>query len=357
MKFGEKIHALRKEKGLTQEKLAHLLNVSPQAVSRWETGISFPDIALLAPIANLFDISTDELLGVDIQNKNLKISEYTNAYVKFASALDKSDELRQETLAMLREGVRLFPDNYLLKRQLAMVLCLNGNNINPDKDEKAEMCAICEDLIENEKDLKNKCRYIEMFCAYAELTDNAEKGKRLANQLPEVSGYNLKYLAMCTSNAKIKTELQVKRVFEAWGNLSDALLQLIIGGCNKSEEIISLRKKQEEINRILFDNDDVVRYEDFDEIKIAKAFYNSGDCQKAIDYLETTLRKWTKSHLLQNISSLRCDQLLPKETISDDEVKINAKGFIQLVKTSFPNLMKDARVVHLIMQAEHIIRR
>ena len=62
--LGKRIAALRKEKGLTQEQLAEKVGVSAQAVSKWENDISCPDITLLPLLADLFDVSVDELLGV-----------------------------------------------------------------------------------------------------------------------------------------------------------------------------------------------------------------------------------------------------------------------------------------------------
>ncbi len=62
--LGRRISKLRKEKGWTQEQLAEMLNVSPQAVSKWENGNSCPDITLLPVIAKLFGVTVDELFGV-----------------------------------------------------------------------------------------------------------------------------------------------------------------------------------------------------------------------------------------------------------------------------------------------------
>lgn len=61
--FGDRISFLRKLKGLTQAQLAEKLGISAQAVSKWESGLSCPDIMMLVPLADIFNVSTDMLLG------------------------------------------------------------------------------------------------------------------------------------------------------------------------------------------------------------------------------------------------------------------------------------------------------
>lgn len=62
--LGARIVAHRKKAGMTQDKLAYLLGVTAQAVSKWENDQSCPDIAMLPKLAELFGTTTDELLGV-----------------------------------------------------------------------------------------------------------------------------------------------------------------------------------------------------------------------------------------------------------------------------------------------------
>ncbi|MBQ1223319.1 MAG: helix-turn-helix transcriptional regulator, partial [Oscillospiraceae bacterium] len=57
--LGEKLKSLRKEKNVSQEKLAQYLNVSFQAVSKWENASTYPDIELLPEIARFFGITVD----------------------------------------------------------------------------------------------------------------------------------------------------------------------------------------------------------------------------------------------------------------------------------------------------------
>lgn len=62
-KFGAFVSELRKQKNLTQKELAQKLFISDKAVSKWERGLSMPDITLLIPLANLLGVTTTELLS------------------------------------------------------------------------------------------------------------------------------------------------------------------------------------------------------------------------------------------------------------------------------------------------------
>ena len=66
-KLGQSIAAYRKDRAMTQEQLAQELGVTAQAVSKWENGQSYPDISLLAPMADIFEVSLDELFGREYQ--------------------------------------------------------------------------------------------------------------------------------------------------------------------------------------------------------------------------------------------------------------------------------------------------
>ncbi len=67
MKFNERLMALRKKQGLSQEELGFELGVSRQTVSKWELGQSYPDFQRLVLLADYFGISLDELVhGLDV---------------------------------------------------------------------------------------------------------------------------------------------------------------------------------------------------------------------------------------------------------------------------------------------------
>lgn len=69
MEIGKKIKELRTAKGLTQEALAAELSVSPQAISKWETGLTLPDVQLLPQIAIYFGVTLDELFCLTDDNE------------------------------------------------------------------------------------------------------------------------------------------------------------------------------------------------------------------------------------------------------------------------------------------------
>lgn len=67
MRFGEKLSILRKQRGMTQMELAEKLDISRQAVSRWEQGTSEPSTENLVSIGKLFDVSVDALMNENVQ--------------------------------------------------------------------------------------------------------------------------------------------------------------------------------------------------------------------------------------------------------------------------------------------------
>ena len=68
-KFGKFIAELRKEKNMTQKQLAEKLNLTDKAISKWERGLSFPDITILNPLADVLEINISELLNCEKGNK------------------------------------------------------------------------------------------------------------------------------------------------------------------------------------------------------------------------------------------------------------------------------------------------
>lgn len=96
--LGKRIQNLRKQIDLKQEELAMKLNVTPQAVSKWENDISSPDITLLVPLADIFGVSTDQLLGKEdtktlIVDKD-KIKDFSKMILKIDVLSSDGDKVK-----------------------------------------------------------------------------------------------------------------------------------------------------------------------------------------------------------------------------------------------------------------------
>lgn len=73
--FGQRFSRFRKNKGLTQEDVATKINITAQAVSKWENDISLPDVLILPELSDLLGVSLDELLGKEVIKPMEVVSE------------------------------------------------------------------------------------------------------------------------------------------------------------------------------------------------------------------------------------------------------------------------------------------
>lgn len=92
MKIGEKIRQMRTAASMTQDQLAVKLGVSPQSVSKWENGITMPDITLLPDIAESFGISIDELFDLTTEQKLRRIENRIEIEEEFSEQTFKEYE-------------------------------------------------------------------------------------------------------------------------------------------------------------------------------------------------------------------------------------------------------------------------
>ena len=81
--IGEIIASLRKQKGMTQNELAEKMNVTDKAVSKWERDLSYPDINTISKLADILDVSVEELLKAKKkEDSNTKIKDLINLILK-----------------------------------------------------------------------------------------------------------------------------------------------------------------------------------------------------------------------------------------------------------------------------------
>ncbi len=101
LNLGENIRNLRREKDITQEEFAAAFGVSYQSVSRWETGVCYPDTELLPDIASFFGITVDKLIGAD---RGAEQKEVEGFLLQIKQALSKG--MVYDAISIAREGVK-----------------------------------------------------------------------------------------------------------------------------------------------------------------------------------------------------------------------------------------------------------
>ncbi|MBE6687151.1 MAG: helix-turn-helix domain-containing protein [Ruminococcaceae bacterium] len=171
IKLGEKIKALRHEKGISQEVLANNLGLSAQAVSKWEQGVTLPDVAMIPSIASYFGVSTDELFGFNLFKIEGEVKKICDEAYKFRF----SD--RKASGKILREGLKRFPGNEVILNNLLYVL-----SPEEDKEEYFEIC----NALSSSKDDETRFDAIRMMAIGYHRIDEFGLAKAAIDKLPEI---------------------------------------------------------------------------------------------------------------------------------------------------------------------------
>ena len=182
MNLGLNIKKYRLSKDMTQEELAEYTGVSSRAVSRWENGITFPDISLLPILANLFEVTVDELLDVDIYKKEQDVKSILeeNQKYKHTGEVEKSIEL-------LKNALSKYPNNFeimkQLKNALLMYYCAKDGERSYLLDEIIELC---EKILNKCNDKKIRVSAIRDLVFVYPRVGQREKARELAEEQPSM---------------------------------------------------------------------------------------------------------------------------------------------------------------------------
>lgn len=172
MNIGNKIKELRKHRGVTQEQLAESIGISFQAVSKWETGVALPDIALAPVLASYFGVSLDELFDFNLNKIDVEVDKIVYEAAKYR----ETDP--QKGRQILQEGLKKYPQNDILLNNMLYVM-----NYSEFPD---ETIALASELVEktNMPDVKYDAL---RFLAYAYKAKGDIKCAAAAiEQIPEI---------------------------------------------------------------------------------------------------------------------------------------------------------------------------
>lgn len=236
LNLGNTIRTLRHRNGRTQEDLANALGITSQAVSRWESAGSYPDLNLIPSIANYFGISIDELFGYENQ-RELKINQLAEQINEMRWQNNGVDRNLTECIALARNALVEFPGNEKLMLALASVLCTagyarygeshlideEGYGIYDTEKHKTyaewqEAVPLYEKILETLPNGKLRNRAIdELSQLYLNLGEH-EKGIALADSAPDLWGCReFLHAYACDGKEYVKTHSQtLLKTVRAW---------------------------------------------------------------------------------------------------------------------------------------------
>ena len=179
--IGNKIRELRKKKGITQEALASVLSVSPQAVSKWESGLTYPDMEMIPIIAGYFEVSMDILFDYDVREMKAKIQKIID------DARDYFFDDTQKYIGIIKNALQEYPGNEELLATLldAYEHCLCGLD---DASHLDEMIELSEKIILESTDFIRKCNAREINAAAYIKKGEYQKAKDALKSLPREFG-------------------------------------------------------------------------------------------------------------------------------------------------------------------------
>lgn len=177
VKIGAIIKKLRAENNITQDTLANALGVTPQAISRWESESGYPDIELLPMLADFFAVSTDELLGY-------KVSEREAELARIKTEMDRLSEVGtvEERLAFARKANVLYPADFEIKKDLACCI-YNIWDDNRDINLFSEIEHLCSSVVAECRDENIRYDAIELLINIYGDIGQSEKALHAANML------------------------------------------------------------------------------------------------------------------------------------------------------------------------------
>ena len=185
--IGNVIRELRCARNLTQEQLAENLNITAQAISKWENHIGMPDISQVVPIAHFFGVSTDVLFGLESSTVVNEVQELIDNAT--------SQESYPQEYTLLKDALRRYPgDVRLLLELLSCGECLLADGDTVKGSERTTIFDECERagrlILAYSKDLNVLLEATEwMIKLYCEVGEH-EKAVVLSESLPSVIGFN-----------------------------------------------------------------------------------------------------------------------------------------------------------------------
>lgn len=203
MRINEVIRNYRKRENLTQEQVANYLNISAPAVNKWENGISYPDITLLAPLARVLKIDVNTLLAFNEELTDIEVKKLTKEVGEMASK-----EGFQKAFEKASDLIKQYPSCDELTYWISVVLriYLLGPQIEEKDKYERKIIAWLELISGSSKEKTASMAKLELSAMYRAKKEY-KKAQEALDKIPEV---------------EVDKKIQQALLFESSGEIDEA---------------------------------------------------------------------------------------------------------------------------------------
>lgn len=288
LSIGENIKRLRRERCITQETLAQVLNISPQSVSKWERNDAYPDIVMLPAIANYFNVTVDVLLGNDKTVMEKKIRNYIDECYQLTEAGEL--QTREKALTTAKRAYEEFPYDFRIVMLYVNMLDIYGTK--NDREEIMRLCGLVVDECTDEALLSDAKAHLHGLISPKDKMDFLKKYIQYGQNWDWFKVY-----PVSTDEGKILFQHEIS---DKWWHLNAYIGTYYDDfnpekSCFTHEEKIKLIRKQEKIFYAFFDEDDLGEYTfyvgQYNEF-LAYEYAALGMAEEALDCMEKAADGW-----------------------------------------------------------------
>lgn len=370
MTIGQNIRQLRKDRDMTQDELASAIGVTPQAISKWEKDTGLPDIRQIIPLANVFRVSTDVLLGVEPTADN---AESVHDWIlRVREGIDEGDTGTViDALNTLKQCPREYDDAPELRMTRLMmgyqILC--AEDIKLTAKEKREIVNECERnahaimQYSHDEALIQEARtwLVRLYVARGDY----EHARELADCFPVDASYTSGAIHAWIDRQQNNTEAEI---VQRSANVSQYLIMLAneivplgnaLGRADRDEDavavyqslldIISAIYKEEEFTPPLHMEPEILYYH------LARMAVKADDFDKAIHYLEKLYEYEKSNKAYYNEKDTVQTPLLSANTYTFPQVEYSVKQHMLSIMERKPlkPLRSDRRFKKLMELVEN----
>ena len=288
--IGENIRRLRREKGITQELLAERLHISAAAVSKWERGETVPDIGMLLPLAAYFNVSSDELLGLNAAVTKEKVKAVLEERNRLSS-LGKE----REAFDLIANAYRELPNDWLLTEDYMWKLVYDPylDDRRGDIAHKEELYELCERVLDECPVDKVRYSAMNILEGLYNLDGRRDKAMETLKRFPSLYCSQENLLTLFYDEGSDEWQRAVRAKIEVFTeNMITDILKLALKTADPHESIRILKKAVALCELVYDEGDYCFSYAHLSDlyIFIAHRYVRTGDTDAALDCFEKGFR-------------------------------------------------------------------